>query len=44
MEDGVGGDNISLRWRTGKTAWLGIRNVCIWQSQVQKRVLNAADG
>ena len=42
-EDRVGGDDIFWRWRTGRTARLELRNVHIWQSQVQKRVLNAAD-
>ena len=44
MEDGVGGDDVSWRWRMGRTVWLGLRNVPNWRSQVQKQVLNAADG
>ena len=33
-----------LATEDGRTARLGLRNVRIWLSQVQKRVLNAADG
>ena len=45
--DGAGGrswGDVSRRWRTGRTARLAIHNVRTWRSQVQKRVLNAADG
>ena len=35
MKDGVGGDNVSWRWRTGRTVQLGCRNVHTWQSQEQ---------
>ena len=35
MKDEIGEDNVFWQWRTG------IRNICIWRSQVQKWVLMA---
>ena len=37
-------DNVSWRWRTGRTAWLALSKVHILWSQVHKQVLNTADG
>ena len=42
-EDSAAGTTF-LATEDGRTARLGLRNVRIWLSQVQKRVLNAADG
>ena len=35
-------DNISLRWRTGRTARLGLDNIGIWQSKCRNECWNVA--
>ena len=36
-------DNISWRWRTGRKAWLGLHNICIWRSKCRNECWNVAN-
>ena len=35
-ELGKEGNDVSWQWKMGRTMWLGLHNVRIWQTQVQK--------